>query len=221
MPTSLEQASSPKNKSEQLLKKLYAIPDYGMNAEIAVKSSLPVLNSLKNESQIHLLIAAHLFRYIEIYHPGTDLKIVADEATELLFDVRRDWNVMDIQAFINFMKRNKPNVSGHKITPTEILESAELYEGTRHDAMDIIRQNKKRGFENLPTLKEVYEMLERKKNEASELVIEKDTRPLDEKIVDASRQTQDKKAKWDELVALNLPEQEFLTRWNNFLKNGN
>ena len=149
-PTTLEQANShDKSESETTLFRLYAIPDYGLSAENAVKSNLPAICNLKNDNQVKLLIGSHLFRYLEIYHPGTELKIVADETTELLFDVRRDWNVKDIIALINFMKRNKPKVSGHKITPTEILESACEYEHERQNQLDIIRQNKKKDFEGL------------------------------------------------------------------------
>ena len=95
----------------------------------AVNSSFPVLVEMTQVEKD--MIKAHSFtamvNYLELYHPGTNAGPFASEIIELIFSEYYTLNAVDIPAFIRFMKFNKPETSGHKITPAEMIESLKDY----------------------------------------------------------------------------------------------
>ena len=162
-------------------------------------------------------MSAIFSRYIGIYHPGTEHVIVADEVTELLMEIRPDWNVYDIQAFINFMKKNKPDTSGHKITPTEIIESSNQYEQTRLDEIEKKIHNDKISHNgNMHT--SVLERLETYINGLEK----KQSQNVNEKVDDANKINLEKTTKFHLLKVRfekkEITEKQLMDEWNSFLK---
>lgn len=68
--------------------------------------------------------------YIDVYYSGTNAQIVAIEFVNLIFTNYYNWNILDVQAFINHIKKpeNRPKTIGHKISPNELIECVSNYE---------------------------------------------------------------------------------------------
>lgn len=146
----------------------------------AVNSKMPILQTIKKDSNLMLEVAANFYEvltdYIEIYHPGTNSGAVSHEFVELIKTNYYTWNPVDIQAFINFIKLNKPDVSGHKITPSELINSAMEYENERSEQIEMIKHNRKFESINQPVhdkVKDVLQTIIDKAEEKKRLKIEK------------------------------------------------
>lgn len=149
-----------------------------MNHHTALKSVLPILKEVDifYITQLKMVYCSALTDYIEIYHPGTASQLVAEETIDLIFENYYTLNPIDIQAFINYIKLNKPKCSGHKITPTELIESLQSYIEQRQEAYEQMIHNKKFEQLNQPVhdkVKEVLQTIIDKAEEKKRLKIEK------------------------------------------------
>ena len=84
-----------------------------------------------------------IMTYIEIYYPGTNVQAVAIEFVSLVFHERKDWNIIDVQAFINHIKKTayRPLTVGHKINPTELIDCISSYENLKLDHNESMYHN--------------------------------------------------------------------------------
>ena len=101
----------------------------------AVNSKLPMIKYL-NAHDTSILKAATLEliqEYIDVYYSGTNAQIVAIEFVNLIFTNYYNWNILDVQAFINHIKKNenRPQTIGHKISPNELMECVIKYESDK------------------------------------------------------------------------------------------
>jgi len=150
----------------------------------AIKSNFPILREVDvfYLGAMKAVFCSSLTDYIEIYHPGTASQLVAEETIDLIFENYYTLNPIDIQAFINYIKLNKPNVSGHKITPTELIESLQAYIEQRQEAFEQMVHNKKFETLNEPVhdkVKDVLQTIIDKAEEKKRLKIEKINQQVD------------------------------------------
>lgn len=190
----------------------------------AVNSKMPILQTIKQDSNLMLEVAANFYEvltdYIEIYHPGTNSGAVSHEFVEMIKTNYYTWNPVDIQAFINFIKLNKPDVSGHKITPSELINSAMEYENERSEQIEMIKHNKKFETLNEPVhdkVKEVLQTIIDKQEEKKRLKVEKINQQVDEKKQYQSVNMEKYKSIRDRLINKEITEDEALNEWNEFL----
>lgn len=117
--------NSPNNKLE----------NYNISIKDVVESNLPIFKYLdKNDSLICKAATLELIQeYIDVYYPGTNAQIVAIEFVNLIFTNYYNWNILDVQAFINHIKKpeNRPKTIGHKISPNELMECVSNYESDK------------------------------------------------------------------------------------------
>ena len=119
--------------------------NYKVDYLIAMRSSLPSYYNL-NENESLIVKGATmemLSEYIELYFSGTNVGGVAIEFTNQIFNKYTNWNLLDVQAFINYIKNHKPNVFGNKINPNQLIEIAEEYELQKIKQRDIDYHNHK------------------------------------------------------------------------------
>jgi len=188
----------------------------------ALKSQLPILKEVDvfYIKQHQAVYCSALTDYIEIYHPGTSSQLVAEETIDLIFENYYTLNPIDIQAFINYIKLNKPNVSGHKITPTELIESLQAYIEQRQEAFEQMIHNKKFETLNEPVHDKVKDVLQNiidKAEEKNRLKIEKINQQVDEAKTFQSVNREKYESIRQRLTFKEITEDEALTEWNNFL----
>lgn len=175
-----------------------------------------------------LEVAANFYEvltdYIEIYHPGTNSGAVSHEFVELIKTNYYTWNPVDIQAFINFIKLNKPDVSGHKITPSELINSAMEYENERSEQIEMIKHNRKFETINQPVhdkVKDVLQTIIDKAEEKKRLKIEKINQQVDEAKTFQSVNREKYESIRTRLTFKEITEDEALSEWNEFLNSNN
>ena len=223
--TELEQIT---NSQESILKKLiFQIQNKDkslrtVNHLTAINSNIPILKQVSElySTPLKVLFCSAITDYIEIYHPGTASTLVAEETIDLIFENYYTLNPIDIQAFINYIKLNKPNVSGHKITPTELIESLQAYIEQRQEAFEQIQHNKKFETLNEPVhdkVKEVLQTIIDKQEEKKRLKVEKINQQVDEKKQYQSVNMEKYKSIRDRLINKEITEDEALNEWNEFL----
>jgi len=190
----------------------------------AVNSKMPILQTIKKDSNLMLEVAANFYEvltdYIEIYHPGTNSGAVSHEFIELIKTNYYTWNPVDIQAFINYIKLHKPDVSGHKITPSELINSAMEYENERSEQVEMIKHNRKFETLNEPVhdkVKDVLQTIIDKAEENKRLKIEKINQQVDEAKTFQSVNREKYESIRTRLTFKEITEDEALTEWNNFL----
>jgi len=193
-----------------------------VNHHTALKSVLPILKEVDifYITQLKMVYCSALTDYIEIYHPGTASQLVAEETIDLIFENYYTLNPIDIQAFINYIKLNKPNVSGHKITPTELIESLQAYIEQRQEAFEQMIHNKKFETLNEPVhdkVKDVLQTIIDKAEEKKRLNIEKINQQVDEAKTFQSVNREKYESIRTRLTFKEITEDEALTEWNNFL----
>jgi len=194
----------------------------------AVNSKMPILQTIKKDSNLMLEVAANFYEvltdYIEIYHPGTNSGAVSHEFVELIKTNYYTWNPVDIQAFINFIKLNKPDVSGHKITPSELINSAMEYENERSEQIEMIKHNRKFETINQPVhdkVKDVLQTIIDKAEEKKRLKIEKINQQVDEAKTFQSVNREKYESIRTRLTFKEITEDEALSEWNEFLNSNN
>ena len=81
--------------------------------------------------------------YIDIYYPGTNAQAVAIEFVSLIFHERKDWTIIDVQAFINHIKKSeyRPQTIGHKISPMELIDCIPSYENLKIEHSESMYHN--------------------------------------------------------------------------------
>jgi len=169
---------------------------------------------------VKILMASEMQSYLEIYYGGTNSQLVADEFVDLIFAQYYGWNVLDIIAFINFIKLNKPDTSGHKISPSELIQSVMKYESGKIELMEQEHQNKKFTKIESGEFKEskVLDLwLEARQKKAQD-----NLDAINESVKKANEIRLRRDAKLKELkqrIALNeISEDDAMDDWNNFLK---
>jgi len=169
---------------------------------------------------VKILMASEMQSYLEIYHSGTNSQLVADEFVDLIFAQYYGWNVLDIIAFINFIKLNKPNTSGHKISPSELIQSVMEYESGKIELMEQEHQNNKFTkieFGEFKGSKVLDVWLEARQKKAQDKLD-----AINESVKKANEIRLRRDAKLKELkkrIALNeISEDDAMDDWNNFLK---
>ena len=189
---------------------------------------MPILQTIKKDSNLMLEVAANFYEvltdYIEIYHPGTNSGAVSHEFVELIKTNYYTWNPVDIQAFINFIKLNKPDVSGHKITPSELINSAMEYENERSEQVEMIKHNRKFETINQPVHEKVKDVLQTiidKAEEKKRLKIEKINQQVDEAKTFQSVNREKYESIRTRLTFKEITEDEALSEWNEFLNSNN
>lgn len=188
----------------------------------ALKSQLPILKEVDvfYIKQLQAVYCSALTDYIEIYHPGTSSQLVAEETIDLIFENYYTLNPIDIQAFINYIKLNKPNVSGHKITPTELIESLQAYIEQRQEEFEQMIHNKK--FEKSEPVhdkvKDVLQTIIDKAEDKKRLKIEKINQKVDEAKTFQSVIREKYESIRQRLTLKEITEYEAITEWNNIFK---
>lgn len=190
----------------------------------AVNSKMPILQTIKQDSNLMLEVAANFYEvltdYIEIYHPGTNSGAVSHEFVELIKTNYYTWNPVDIQAFINFIKLNKPDVSGHKITPSELINSAMEYENERSEQIEMIKHNRKFEQINQPVhdkVKDVLQTIIDKQEEKKRLKIEKINQQVDSQKQYSSVSNEKINELHVKLESGELTDEEAMKEWWKFL----
>jgi len=111
----------------------------------AYNSNLPIFNSLnQDESTMARGCTLELIMtYIDIYYPGTNAQAVAIEFVSLIFHERKDWTIIDVQAFINHIKKTqyRPQTIGHKISPMELIDCIPSYENLKIEHCESMYHN--------------------------------------------------------------------------------
>lgn len=188
----------------------------------AIESGLPILKEVGKEYEqpLKAIYFKAISDYISIYHPGSDNQNVSTEFIELVFENYYTLNPVDIFAFINYMKLNKPKVSGHKITPTELIESLQEYIEQRMEAFEQIQYNRKFESINQPIAKNVSEQLQKfidKQEEKKRLKIEK----INQSINETAQYTTEAREKYESirqrLTLKEITEEQGMMEWNEFL----
>lgn len=188
----------------------------------AVKSELPILRELGSEytQPLKAVYFKAISDYVSIYHPGSDNQNVSTEFIELLFENYYTLNPIDVFAYINYIKLNKPKVSGHKITPTEMIESLQAYIEQRQEAHEQILHNRKFESINQPIAQNVSDKLQEfidKQEEKKKLKIEKINNSVDERRQMNEEHMKKYKSIRDRLLDKVITEEEGVIEWNNFL----
>lgn len=198
----------------------------------AVTSELPILQKFAPDNPTTLELKAKMFEklqeYLEVYFPGTNAEAVSVEFINLLFVEFYTLNPIDFFAFLNFVKLNKPNNYGHKISPLELVESLRSYLADRAEQTEQLHHNRKFKTDNTEVksdnpLKQILERLKQKSDARQQAEQEES----DNRI----KLHREKNQKWDELLAKHFPTgipesdtigdiaaQEFVNEWNEFLK---
>ena len=187
----------------------------------ALKSNLPILKEVDvfYIKQLQAVYCSALTDYIEVYHPGTSSQLVAEETIDLIFENYYTLNPIDIQAFINYIKLNKPKCSGHKITPTELIESLKEYIDERQEAFEQMIHNKKFEVQEPvhAKVKDVLQTIIDKAEEKKRLKIEKINQQVDANANYSSVAREKYESIRARLTFKEISEDEALTEWNNFL----
>lgn len=120
---------------------------YSITVSDAVTSTLPVIAMIRNDEKSFAELKANFYErmvdYIEIYFPGTNSSGVATEFINLVVSNYYTWNPVDVHSFINYIKLNKPDTSGHKVSPAELIASVMEYESIRAEKFELIKHNEK------------------------------------------------------------------------------
>ncbi len=166
----------------------------------AVNSNLPsLLTVMKEHANLPGEIFELIAKFIEVYYPGTNISLVGAEFVNILLQTRFTWNLIDVQAFINFSKTNRPpHASGHKITPTDLIESVELYEIKRAEETEKKIAARKIAYEKEILSKDQI-LKSYREIKAEQTVAQKKEKDLNDKITE-NKQRQDKAEKRIELV---------------------
>lgn len=143
--------SLPKSENNIMVQKLLTnnptakLDNYTLTFKDAQESNLPIFRYLeKNDALICKAATLELIQeYIDIYYPGTNTQIVAIEFVNLIFTNYYTWNIIDVQAFINHIKKpeNKPQTIGHKISPNELMECVRNYESSKLEYQESLYHN--------------------------------------------------------------------------------
>ena len=204
--------------------KLKTADRFEIKIEDAVNSKMPILQNIKSDKDMMLEVAANFYEiltdYIEIYHPGTNSGAVSHEFVELIKTNYYTWNPVDIQAFINYIKLHKPDVSGHKITPSELINSAMDYENERSEQIELIKHNRKFESINQPVhdsvKKELQKIIDRQE-EKQRMKIEK----INESVQSKSDSQRDRlefyKSIRDKIINKEITDDEGVIIWNEYL----
>lgn len=111
------------------------LENYTISIKDVVESNLPIFKYLdKNDTLISKAATFDMIEeYIDVYYPGTNAQSVAIEFVNLIFTNYYNWNILDVQAFINHIKKpeNRPKTIGHKISPNELMECVSNYESDK------------------------------------------------------------------------------------------
>lgn len=210
----------------------------------AIRENLPVLRTIRQHKAIYFDYKAICYTkvkdYLEVYFSGTNSDAVAEEFTDNVFSTFESWNPVDIQAFINHIKKNKPESSGHKISPVELLDAAREYEAIRCDLF--VEENRKQyampktityAPEVSAALKPLTDRIEAKTIKSTGAINEKDLNKFSEtnKPVIPKSGERDfilgtalevRRAKHEELKEMcerkEITEQEMVTRMRDFIQ---
>lgn len=119
---------------EKLLTKntTHKLQNYTITFKDALESGLQIIKYMdaKDTSICKAATLELIQEYIDVYYSGTNAQIVAIEFVNLIFTNYYNWNILDVQAFINHIKKpeNRPKTIGHKISPNELIECVSNYE---------------------------------------------------------------------------------------------
>lgn len=192
----------------------------------AVASKLPVLKELNEDEKDFVKACSFtaLVSYLELYHPGTNAGPVAQEFIELIFDEYYLLNPIDIPAFIRHMKFNKPETSGHKITPAEMIESLKDYLRVRAEEVERQHHQAKHEQDKTPLHPEVHKKFDDLLNKLEENQKGK-VKAINEKVNVKVKGQQERmdyyKQLRDRLTRGEITDEQAGAEWNEFLKSQN
>lgn len=193
-----------------------------VNHLTALNAKLPILKEIDDlySHPLKVLYCSALTDYIEIYHPGTASQLVAEETIDLIFENYYTLNPIDIQAFINYIKLNKPNVSGHKITPTELIESLQAYIEQRQEAFEQMIHNRKLETLNQPVAQNVSDKLQEfvdKQEEKNRMKVESVNQKVNKTSQERIEQLEYYKRLRDKIISKEITDDEATKQWNEYL----
>lgn len=192
----------------------------------AIREDLPILHTIESNKILYLDFAAILQGkmkdYLELFFPGTDSGPVAEKFSDLVFANYYTWNPIDIQAFINFIELNKPESSGHKISPVELIEAVKEYELARAESQENELKrlykpqiNEKIEATQMPValrekLNKIGKKHETKMQNLSESAFEKSSTIAKKRLLQETLKTK--------VLAGLISEEDAIIEFNNFLK---
>ena len=221
------------NKSSEQRQELMKV-----NSTDVVKSEMGVIRysegvlKSKMQSSLYNLIVD----YIEVYFSGTNSKLVAQEFVDIIFTDYYLWNPLDFQGFVNFIKKNKPETSGHKISPVELIQSVELWEGKKCEIIEQENKKYKSDFSFHPEVASKLKTVIKPVSQGTGALSEKDLmevqkrnqnkKPYEPNVSESAltgrNSALERKAEHDRLKSLvetkQITEQEMLIEYDKFLK---